>query len=236
MNFHEHAYEKLIDLYRNHEHEVGSELQKTDPITYGSYKSTNCITYVMNVLSHAFESIGDAKAAQHVWTLAKHGTELAQYLVTKHGWKGIYINPDVNHPRDAPDPRCSEHPYSHYLANKTCKYYKIPLHYKVINYTPTPKDDPAFQQLNEHLSETALNNIDIAGLEKVKFGFGVSRGGMHTWVYAEGYVYEVHWNAIGADLYEAMPLRLFPWLSGAIVIPPDLAGVIPASAKLSCAS
>lgn len=231
MKFYEHAYEKLIDLYNNHDNEVGSELQKSDPVTYGSYKATNCITYVLNVLSYAFQKTGNVQAAEQVWSLGKHGTELAQYLVVQHGWKGIYINPDVNHPLDA----SSEHSYSHYLANKTCKYYKIPLQYKVINYTPTPKDNPAFQQLNDHLGETPLNAVDIAGLEKVKFGFGVSRGGMHTWVYAEGKVYEVHWNAIGTDLYQATPLRFFPWLSGAIVIPSELAVALPASAKLSCA-
>jgi hypothetical protein len=232
MKFHEHAYAKLIDLYNNHDHEVGSELQKSDPVKYAQYKATNCITYVLNVLSHAFKESGDAQSAQKVWTLGQRGTELAQYLVTKHSWQGVYINPDVNHPLDAPDPSSSEHPYSHYLANKTRQYYKIPLKYKVINYNPTPKEHPAFQQLNGHLGETPLNAVDIAGLEKVKFGFGVSRGGMHTWLYAEGKVYEVHWNAIGADLYEATPLPMFPWLSGAIVIPADLAGVIPASAKL----
>ncbi len=230
MKFHEYAYDKLIDLYLHHDHEVGSELQKIDPEKYGSYKATNCITYVLNVLNHAFKSVGDSASGQQVWTLGERGTELAKYLVEKHGWHGIYINPDVNHPLDGD----SEHPYSSFLAKKNCRYYKIPLKYRVINYNPTPEDHPAFQQLNDHLGLTQLNAEDIAGLEQVQFGFGISRGGMHTWLYASGKVYEVHWNAIGADLYEATPLRDFPWLSGAIVTPPELAAVLPASAELSC--
>lgn len=229
--FSEHAYEKLIDLYEHHDHEVGSELKKKDPAACETYAATNCITYVLNVLSHAFKGIGDDKAARHVWTLGEHGTDLAAYLVNKHGWKGVYINPDVNHPLD----EGSEHSYTHYLAVKTCAYYKIPLQYKVVNYTVTPKDHQAFQKLNAHLGETQPNDVDIAGLEKVKFGCGLSRGGKHAWLYAEGKVYEVHWDKIGDELYEATPLRIFPWLSGAVVIPPEQAAALPASAKLSCA-
>jgi len=225
-----YAHEKLIDLYKNHSNEVGSELKKTNPKKYKSYSSTDCITYVLNVISYAFKKTGNKNAARRTWQLGKHGTSLAKYLVETHNWKGVYINPDTRHPNDAQ----SEHVYSSYLASKTCKYYKIPLKYKVSNYTVTPKTDPAFGKVTKSQKITTLNTIKISSLEKVKFGFGVSRGGKHTWLFSKGQVYEVHWNEIGASLYEASSLRNYQWLSGAIVVPRDQESFLSASAKLSC--
>lgn len=167
---------KLIDLYKNHDKEVGIELKKSNPVKYKDYKSTDCITYSLNVISYAFEKAGNTVAAKHVWSLGKRGADLASYLVNTHGWKGVYINPDSVHPSDAQ----SEHPYSSYLASKTCKYYQVPLHFRVDNYTPTPKTHPAFKKVNRNAAVTALNKVNIISLEQVKFGFGLSRGGMHT--------------------------------------------------------
>lgn len=228
--FSDYAYEKLIDLYNNHSHEVGSSLKKTDPIKYKSYDSTDCITYSLNVISYAFNKVGNEAAAKHVWGLGKHGTELAKYLVTHHNWKGIYINPDAKHPADGN----SEHAYTSYLVSKTCKYYQIPLTYKVENYTVTPKTHPAYQKLNKNTGVSLLNTVDIASLELVKFGFGVSKGGMHTWVFSKGTVYEVHWDKIGPELYGVSSLRTFPWLSGVIVVPSDQVAFLSVSAKLKC--
>jgi hypothetical protein len=229
-SFSDYANEKLLDLFKNHSHEVGSELKKLDPKKYESYESTDCITYALNVISFAFKSVGNHEAAQKSWSLGKKGTELAKYLVTIQRWKGIYINPDVNHPLDAD----SEHAYTNYLASKKCTYYNIPLQYKVANYSITPKNSPAFGKLNKNKGVTALNTIDIMSLERLKFGFGVSRGGKHTWLFSKGKVYEVHWDEIGSNLYEASPLRNFPWLSGAIVVPVDQEGLLDISAKLQC--
>jgi len=215
--FTELALEKLLDLYNNHSHEVGSELKKSDPAKYKSLESTDCITYALNVISYAFKSTGNDKAVNKAWTMGQRGTELASWLVDDHNWKGVYINPDVNHPTD----KDSEHSYSNYLADKTCRYYKIPLHFKVVNYTITPKTHAAFKKLNKNAGATTPNLVDIANLIKVEFGFGVSRGGQHTWLFSKGLVYEVHWDTIGKDLYEASPLNKYPWLSGAIVVPPD---------------
>jgi hypothetical protein len=67
-------------------------------------------------------------------------------------------------------------------------------------------------------------------------GWGHSRGGRHTWLFSRGDVYEVHWDKVGADLYEASPLRGFPWLSGVIVVPHDQAGFLAIRAKLECAA
>lgn len=230
--FSEYAYEKLIDLYNHHDHEVGSELKKSEPNKYKDYKSTDCITYSLNVISYAFQRMGNDEAARRVWKLGTRGTELAKYLVEFQNWKGVYINPDSTHPTDID----SEHTYTSYLAAKKCKYYQVPLEYSVQNYSVTSKTHPAFQQLNKTAPQTKLNQIDIVSLEQVKFGFGVSRGGMHTWVFSKGKVYEVHWDKVGSELYESTPLRRFPWISGAIVVPGDQAALLSVSSKLKCGS
>jgi hypothetical protein len=229
-SFSDFAKDKLIDLFNNHSHEVGSQLKLLDPKKYDTFKSTDCITYSLNVIAYAFKKIGNDEAARKSWSLGKHGTELAAYLVNTHRWEGVYINPDVNHPLDAD----SEHSFTSYLASKKCEYYKIPLEYKVTNYTITPKTNTAYKKLNKTKGVTKLNTIDIASLELVAFGFGVSRGGKHTWLFSKGKVYEVHWDKVGADLYEASPLRTYPWLSGAVVVPPDQAHHLAVSSKLKC--
>ena len=103
--------------------------------------------------------------------------------------------------------------------SKNCEYYTVPIEYKAINYSPTPKTDINFQKLWKK-SETKLNNIDIAGLSKVKFGFCCARGGMHTFLFSYGDIYEVHWDQIGINLYESKPLKNSAWVDGVIVIPP----------------
>lgn len=120
------------------------------------------------------------------------------------------------------------------LLQKHAHIINIPLQFKVENYNITPKSNAAFRQLNKTAGVTKLDVVDITSLEKVKFGFGLSRGGMHTWVFSSGNVYEVHWDKIGEALYEATPLRRFPWLSGAIVIPSDQAISLAISSKLKC--
>ncbi|MCI5146156.1 MAG: hypothetical protein D3923_11660 [Candidatus Electrothrix sp. AR3] len=215
--FSDYALAKMMDLFENHEHEVGRKLKKSEPEKYKEYQSTDCITYVLNVLSYAFKQLKDDKAADRTWQLGKHGTELAQYLVKKHGWKGIYVNPDAKHPLDADE----EHTYTSIIAIKKKKYYDIPLEYAVQNYSVTSDGHPFFQKLSKTAPVSEQNEADIASLEQVGFGFGISRGGKHTWLFSQGKVYEVHWDAIGVELYGARPLRVFPWLSNLIVIPPE---------------
>src|ERR1019366_1950838 len=96
MGFSDDAYKKMMDLYGDHSHECGSKIIAMCP----GKVATDCITYVINVLSFAFEQNGKKAAAAKVKSLGQYGTELAVYLVSDHGWKGVYINPDVNHPRD----------------------------------------------------------------------------------------------------------------------------------------
>lgn len=226
--FTEYALEKMLDLFHNHDHEVGSQLKKFDPETFKDYEATDCITYVLNVLTYAFEQTGKADAAAKAKSLGARGTELARYLVAHHNWKGIYINPDRKHPRDDE----TEHTFSSVIAVRDKEYYDIPLEYAVQNYAVTPVEALAVLQLNNNVPPTEQNEIDIAGLEKVEFGFGMSRGGTHTWLFSKGDVYEVHWNSIGDGLYEASPLREFDWLSGAIVIPSEQAVHLSSTSKL----
>jgi len=204
-SFSRYAEEKLRDLYANHANEVGSRLKSSDPVAYAAFTSTDCITYVMNVISYAFESTDNAAAARKAGNLSRYGTDLAKYLVVQHAWSGIYINPDRVHPKDLD----SEHTFSAARAMKSCTYYGIPLRYHVTNYNVTKATDPEYRLLNKTSGPTTLNSVDMASLDLVSFGFGLSRGGRHTWLFSRGKVYEVHWDRIGADLYEASPLRTF---------------------------
>lgn len=230
-SFSDHARDKLIELYNFHPNEVGCELKKQDPAAYAGYSITSCITYAINVISYAFEQVGKPGAAKHVRKLGKHGNELSHYLVTTHNWQGIYINPDVVHSIDA----STEHSYSNIQVGKTCAYYKIPIKYRVVNYSPTPSSDPHFQKVNKTAPATPLNDVDVKILDKVDFGFGISRGAKHTWLFSSGYIYEVHWDEIGPKLYERTAFAAFGWLSGAIVVPPDRASLLTMSAQ-KCAA
>lgn len=136
MGYSEEAYKKMIDLYNNHSHECGSQIISTCP----GKTPTDCITYVINVLSYAFEKSGDKAASSRVKELGKYGTGLAAYLVSDRGWKAVYINPDVNHPRD----KKYEHVKTYNEVKAKLPYYNIPIDHIVVNYTPTSKSDPNF--------------------------------------------------------------------------------------------
>jgi hypothetical protein len=108
-------------------------------------KPTDCITYVINVLTYAFEKDGQKSVAQKVAKLGKKGTELGSYLVNEQKWTGIYYNPDVNHPRDGD----SEHPFSRKKAIDSKGYYTIPISYWLVNYRLTLKTDANYKSFYE---------------------------------------------------------------------------------------
>lgn len=212
------AHEKMMDLFNHHDHEVGSELYKEDPDKYKDHEKTNCITYVMNCMSYGFKMSGHPDAAQQVWKYIIRGVDLAGYLVHQHDWSCVYINPDVKHPRD----ENAEHPFSYnYDVKRRCTYYGLPVFATALNYHPTVETDSGI--IYGAGEQTPLELDDIQKLEAVKFGFGLSRGGMHTWLFSEGQVYEVHWDGIGDSLYERSSIIEFPWLSSVIVVPPESA-------------
>lgn len=188
--FSDHAYEKMLDLFNNHDHEVGSELFRSDPTKYEGKEITNCIIYSINAIEYAYKQTGNLQAAKDVSALSREsGVVLARLLVNKYGWKGIYFNADVNHPHDGDD----EHVDAHRKLHKNCTYYNVPIDYKAVNYRPTKKTNPNFQKLWKKPA-TQINKLDIAKLSNVKFGFGSARGGMHTFLYSYGDIYEVHWD------------------------------------------
>lgn len=237
-SFSKFAEQKMIDLFNNHGYEVGSERKKTDPIFYRNFTSTDCITYVLNVLSYAYEKSGDTAFAKEIWTYGKDpddagkrfkGSILGRKLVIEKKWVGIYVNPDVVHPRDASD----EHTFTYFTANRHCHYHRIPVKYKAVNYNPTPTSHPNFKKLFNK-GETALNLVDVADLKNVLFGVGMSRGDTHTWLFSKGYIYEVHWDGIGSNLYEKTTIENYPWLSSIIILPPDGVSAI-SLAALRCA-
>jgi len=211
----DHAYEKMIDLYKNHKHEVGRKYQGACP--QGAEK-TDCITYCLNVLEYAYEMVGRKDVADTIRKKGKRGTDLAAYLKTL-GWKAIYWNPDTRNPRDysASTTDWYEHTYSYYVAKKKETYYQIPITALVVDYYPT--DSQKHKLRNE--PKTTRKMKEFAKLVKVKFGYGLARGGYHTFLYGLGFVYEVHWDQIGDDLYEKSPFVSYEWLSGAILVPPD---------------
>jgi len=223
--FSDKAQFKLLDLFAHHENEVGSQLYKEDPVKYHNYKQTDCITYGMNCMTYAFTELGDADAAKQIWHYIVSGTDVAAYLVQVYNWECIYINADTRNPADGD----SEHPFSYQIATKYCKYYKLPVSFMAVDYNPTPSSD-ALPITNP----TPENDVDIGLLSQIKFGFGLSRGAMHTWVFSEGFVYEVHWCGIGDSLYEKTPLKGFEWLSGALVVPPETARALRAAGLRAC--
>ena len=233
------ARKKALDLYLNHQHEVGSELKKKSPTKYDKYKSTDCITYVLNVLSHAYKEVGNTQMAKDIWRMGKEekssdfkGTILAKRLINTKNWVGIYVSPDSIHPTDGD----KEHTFAAVMAKRNCTFSpdNVPLKHRVVNYNPTSKNHPEFQSLYPNFGASKLNLISYKELEKIPFGFGLSRGGTHCWVFVEGFVYEVHWDSIGSGLYEKTSLKNFPWLSNAIFVPHDTGAKINLI-KLKCA-
>jgi hypothetical protein len=210
--FSEHAEDKMWTLYKDSASQVGSKF-------VGDRKGkavTDCITYVRQVLEYAFEQVGNKTASAGVRANYQKGTKLAQYLVGL-GWSAYYWNPDVRQPRDGK----SEHPFSYRTAKTSAAYYNVPVKGFIINYNLTPQSWSLFGKPQKRTPDMAA----FEKFSKVRFAYGLARGGDHTFLLSFGMVYEVHWDAIGGDpmkkLYEASPFWSYPWLSGLAVVPPD---------------
>jgi len=213
--FSDYALEKLADIMNSHSDHVGSELKASDPTKYKDKVASDCITMALWVLAYAFEQQGEAAIAKKVRRMGNNGTELSNYLIDQRGWKGVYYNPDVNHPSDG----SGEHIFSYYQqVRKKCSYSVavVPVSYKVINYAPSKK------KVTSYLPLTKRDAVDFYIFNTVPFGLGMSRGGEHVWLYSNGYVYESHWDREpSTGLYTSVPLGRFPWRSGIVVVPPD---------------
>lgn len=211
--FSEHAEAKMWDLLKDHSHEVGSKY----PGDKTGKKNTDCITYVRNVISHAYESMGQSSIASDVWKYTE-GMPLAMFL-SRLGWKVHYWNPDVRFPRDGKP----EHPYSYQQAIKTKTYYGAKVDGLVVDYNLDFKKHPSGGFLSGCTPGPRNNDAIWNKVSRVRFAYGLARGGTHTFLYSFGMVFEVHWDKIDADLYERSSFYSFAWLSGLLLTPPDAA-------------
>ena len=213
--FSEHAVVKINEILKNHTNHVGSQLKKANPVKYKDYVASDCITMAIWVLKYAFEKTGNPSLAKRVGGLGERGTDLARFLINERGWRGVYYNPDVNHPLDG----SGEHIVSYYnQVKKRCVYSvaAVPVSHKVINYSPSKI------RVTPYLEATKKDPLNYAIFKRIAFGLGMSRGGSHVWLYSYGKVFESHWDRTsGHGLYTEMELTKFPWLSGIIVVPPD---------------
>ena len=164
-SFSEHAEKQMWDLLKDYGSQVGSQCTSAD----GAGKTkTDCITYVMRVLTYAFEQTGQPDKAADVRSRSKKGTDLARYLVGL-GWKAYYWNPDVKVPRDG----LSEHPFAYKTTKQSGSYYSVRVSGYIIDYNLTPSSGgfgcggPGRRPPNDM---TAFDKFS-----KVKFAYGLDQ-------------------------------------------------------------
>lgn len=199
------AYAALSDA----EKRAFIDAHKTPGTTPPVPRESSCIGWALENVGAAYAAAGKgarwAEIERAVVRNGSKGTDLAKEL-QKDGWKAVYWNPDVKTPADG----SAEHTYSAHLVRQGQPYYGIAIDGQVLNYRPTPG------------SATALDTSGLDKLAKVPFFFGVARGGMHTFVGTRAEVNDLHWSddPTSATIIEQAPLKDFPWLSGAIMVPP----------------
>lgn len=239
MGFSEDAAARLKEIYEaDHSEEIGSKawelLTPAKRKEVASYKKTDCVTFAREVLTGALEEAGDKKGLSGLeGTVAKHkakGTKIAEYLVQTLGWVGVYVTPDMYHASGDRD----EHAAVYRKMTKKCSYYGIPITYLVMNYSPTQRSSsfPQPGALRQVPTEEKL--AGYSQFMAVDFGFGLSSGGDHTWLYSNGYVYEVRYKKWGrdGDLYRKTSLGLWGYTDNVIVVPPDGASRLEATSKV----
>jgi hypothetical protein len=212
--FSEHAEAKMWDLLKDSASQVGSKYVGDRQ----GKTSTDCITYVMNVVTYAFEQVGRPDYAAGVRRNSNQGHKLAQFL-TGVGWSAYFWTPDSRTPRDGH----SEHVVAYKRAVSERSYYTVPITDFIVDYNLTPAPSQGIVDRLLHGAKPA-RVPDMAAFEKfskVKFAYGMARGGYHTFLLSYGMVFEVHWDRIGAGLYERSPFFSFEWLSGIVVTPVD---------------
>ncbi len=210
------------------------------------YKTTDCATYVREVLGYAFRQVGNPVAAT---AQARHGGYgLIKYLVNSLGWDAVYWNPDVLRPADG-NPI---HPFSYIIAVKgelktgkahyqySRKNIYVPLYNKrgdfidikdmVVQYKPNSTGKTfrtAFTVWN-NISVPPPSRVKLKVFKKVKFGVVCANAGLHNALIIEGKVYEAHWKAGPTDrndpLYGTVDFEDWkngsdPWSSGVLATP-----------------
>jgi hypothetical protein len=205
----EYAEAKMWDLKKDFASQVGSHCTTPAP----GKARTDCITYCRQVLEYAFTQVNEPDHVKGVHDRYEKGTDLARYLAGL-GWNAYYWNPDVFHPRDGQ----SEHPFSFRQVKLTNAYYNITVSGNIINYNPTPQPSGG---CNGSRNTTPVSMDGFDKFSKVRFAYGLARGGLHTFLLSYGMVFQVHWDQIGAGLYERSSFFDFDWLSGLVVVPTD---------------
>lgn len=173
---------------------------------------SSCITWAMSHVKAAYTAAGQGTRWKQIERTVRasnyRGDVLAKEL-QKDGWTSMYFNPDAKTPYDGD----GEHTFTARQALAGKPYYGIAVDQTLTDYRPTEG------------STTKVTDATIAQLERlseVPFFFGLARGGNHTFVGTHGQVNEFHWD-YGPDGRYAMsqlPLELFPWNSGVIMLPP----------------
>lgn len=139
----------------------------------------------------------------------------------------------------------NEHSYTADQAVRLHGYYGVRVTDVITGWNPTTRAETTFKVFNGHPndrpneptfpSENARTRARnrLAEFNKVRFGFGLARGGRHTYLFTLGKVYEAHWDAGPADttnqnadpLYQVRTLPAWSaeagWQSGLVVVPPD---------------
>lgn len=222
------AADRLQAVYEaDHSEEIGSaawnSLSSVEQRKYAHFKRTDCVTFALEVLGWALEQAGEKEGLSGMSRVVVNhdakGTNIAEYLVESLGWKGIYITPDMYHPTGNFD----EHAAVYRKLSNKCLYYSIPISFVVMNYSPTSSALISKADGFPGRGETPRTLTAYTRLMSVEFGFGLSAGGYHTWLFSGGYVYEVHYGAWGKDggLYEKTALGLWSAVDNVIVVPPD---------------
>lgn len=181
----------------------------TQPPSASELKKSSCIDWAMDNLEAAYAAAGKSERWQEikktVHRQGSKGTDLAIEL-QKDGWEAIYWNPDSRKAEDGNN----EHTYTAAITKRGKPYYGIQIDHRVTDYRPASG------------STTQLDHSNLEKLRKVPFFFGLAKGGMHTFVGRDGKVNEFHWTAKPDDsnAIEERALEDFPWLSGAIMVPP----------------
>jgi hypothetical protein len=98
----------------------------------------------------------------------------------------------------------------------------------IVDYNLTPTKSPGwFDRLLGAKAPRVNTMAGFEGLSKLKFVYGVAKGGVHTFLISYGMVFEVHWAAIGEGLYERSPLYSYRYLDGVFLVPPDAGFSLP---------
>ena len=164
-----------------------------------------------------------------IWTFDAVGALIQRYLVDSKNFTGVFYLQDKGKPLTGRG-----------AAMKNCNYYGVKASYVLSDY-----QDPQAEFFPLVYKAAAVEGVrSLAALNRVKFGFGISDSGSHTWLLSDGQIYESHWDKIGTQpngpggLFEKRSIRAFTstWTDGLIVIPSAEASKIALMPKIACSS